>query len=438
MKLTKYDSYKGSGVKWLGEIPSQWTAKRVKDIIVKIGSGVTPTGGSEIYPITGIPFLRSQNVYDEGLEFDGVVFITEEINKKMKSSQIKPNDILLNITGASIGRTCIVPDSLKKANINQHIAFIRLKNKANIDFFSLYLKSHFLKEYISSQQNGASKEAFNLAQIAVIPILDFENNYSRLIFNFLDKKTSQVERKIQLLQEKKENYEELKKSLINETVCRGLIKDVELKDSGIEWIGKIPKQWHIERNKNLFIESKELSNTGKEDLLSVSEYTGVSIRSKDVKTGNNSSRADSLINYKICKKGDLVMNIMLAWKTGLGVSPFFGIVSPAYSVYRPKNSIFSKYYHYLFRTKLYTAEFRRNSTGIINSRLRLYSDKFFAIHVVVPPKREQIQIANYLDNKTSKIDKIISKINAQIETLKEFRKTLINNVVTGKVKIQNE
>lgn len=438
MILTKYNSYKDSCVEWLGEIPENWDVKRIKDLIEKIGSGITPKGGSEIYTISGIPFLRSQNVYDEGLELDDVAFIAEEINEKMKSSQIKPNDILLNITGASIGRTCIVPDSLKKANINQHVAFIRLKNKSNIDFFSLYLKSHFLKEYISSQQNGASKEAFNLAKIAVIPLLDFENNYSRLISNFLDQKTSQIDKKIKLLREKKESYEEFKKSLINETVCRGIDKNVELKDSGIEWIGKIPKHWNIQRNKDVFVESKKLSSNGKEDLLSVSEYTGITIRPKDFETGNNSSRADSLTKYKVCKREDLVINIMLAWKTGLGVSAFLGIVSPAYCVYRPKNSIFSKYYHYLFRTEIYTAEFKRNSTGIISSRLRLYSDKFFAIQIIVPPKEEQIQIANYLDEKTSKIDKIVSKINDQIETLKEFRKTLINNIVTGKVRVQDE
>ena len=227
----------------------------------------------------------------------------------------------------------------------------------------------------------------------------------------------------------------MKKTLINETVCRGLNKDVGLKDTEIEWIEKIPKHWRIDRNKNLFYESKKVSKTGKEDLLSVSEYTGVTIKGKDEETGENNSRADSLEEYKICSKGDLVINIMLAWKTGLGVSPFFGIVSPAYGVYSPKSKISPEYYHYLFRTDMYTAEFRRSSTGIISSRLRLYSDKFFAIHSILPPKPEQIQIAKYLDEKTSKIDKIISKIDEQVNTLTEFRKTLINDVVTGKVRV---
>lgn len=106
--MMKYEKYKASGIEWLGDIPTQWKIKRVKDIVLKIGSGVTPKGGSEVYVAEGIPLLRSQNIYDDGLRIDDVSFIDEATHIKMRSSQLKPNDILINITGASIGRTCIV------------------------------------------------------------------------------------------------------------------------------------------------------------------------------------------------------------------------------------------------------------------------------------------------------------------------------------------
>jgi len=438
MIFGKYDSYKDSGVEWIEEIPSDWKVKRIKDIIVKIGSGVTPKGGSEIYPVTGIPFLRSQNVYDEGLELDGVALITEEINEKMKSSQIKPNDILLNITGASIGRTCIVPDSLKKANINQHIAFIRLKNKTSIDFFSLYLKSHFLKEYIFSQQNGASKEAFNLAQITVIPILDFENNYSRLISNFLDKKTSQIDKKIKLLQGKKESYEELKKSLINETVCRGINKNVELKESGIEWIGKIPKHWKFERLKDQFslISSGIYSFKEKKEYLSTKSISINKIEKieETITFKKRPSRANMqpIINsvwfakLRFTKKSYLFDDLEETKKY---------ILSTGFAGLRTK-SVNSKFVNYYFCSEYFF--YQKDSVSYGTTQEAITEPSINQIIFIFPPEEEQLQIANYLDEKTSKIDKIILKINDQVETLKEFRKTLINDVVTGKVRIQDE
>ena len=137
--MIKYDKYKPSGVDWLGDIPQDWEVKRVKDILIKIGSGVTPKGGSEVYVKSGIPLIRSQNVYDDGLRIDNVSFISEAINDKMKNSQIQPNDILINITGASIGRSCVVPNSLVKANINQHIIFLRINSKL-VPFITYFIK----------------------------------------------------------------------------------------------------------------------------------------------------------------------------------------------------------------------------------------------------------------------------------------------------------
>ena len=127
MEIQKYNKYKDSGIDWLGVIPENWEVKRIKDAITKIGSGVTPKGGSETYVNEGIPLIRSQNVYNDGLRLNNVSFITEEVHNKMKNSQLKPLDILINITGASIGRTCIFPVTIKTANINQHIIYLRIK-----------------------------------------------------------------------------------------------------------------------------------------------------------------------------------------------------------------------------------------------------------------------------------------------------------------------
>ena len=208
-----------------------------------------------------------------------------------------------------------------------------------------------------------------------------------------------------------------------------MIRYDSYKDSGIEWIGEIPIHWKIMTNKYFTQSQNNKSETGEEELLSVSEYKGV-IPRRNIREGEEHlSRSESLVGYLKVRKGELVSNIMLMWKRGLGVSEYEGIVSPSYSVFSFQNS-YPKYYHYLFRTDQYVSEFRRNSTGVIESRLRLYDDKFGSIKSHFPPLPEQQQIVSFLDTKTSLIDSLIEKTQRKIELLKEKRTSLINEIVT--------
>ena len=202
-----------------------------------------------------------------------------------------------------------------------------------------------------------------------------------------------------------------------------------MKDSGIPWIGEIPSHWRAERIKTIFSERTELSEDGTEDLLSVSEYYGVDKRAERVEEGDFVSRSESLVGYKKCYKGDFVSNIMLAWKGSLGVSDYDGVVSPAYCVYKPSESVYPKYYHYLFRTSLYTGRFRCFSKGIIDSRLRLYSPYFFDIEAIIPPKKEQQDIADFLDKKCGEIDEMVSLQEKIVEELKAYKQSVITEVV---------
>ena len=250
------------------------------------------------------------------------------------------------------------------------------------------------------------------------------------IVDYLNKKLTKIDERIEVLEKQKDAYMRLKKSIIHQAVTRGLNPDVSLKDSGIEWIGMIPEHWEVKRFKSIFSECKSVTETGQEDLLSVSEYYGIARRIAKMDDGEYESRADSLIGYKICKKDDLVINIMLAWKRGLGFSDFDGIVSPAYAVYRGKN-IVPHYFHYLMRTDMYVAEYKRNSKGIIDSRLRMYTDRFNNIIAIVPPLSEQEAIASYLDEKCAKIGAAIENISKQIDASKRLKRALINEVITG-------
>lgn len=162
-------------------------------------------------------------------------------------------------------------------------------------------------------------------------------------------------------------------------------------------------------------------------LLSVSEYSGITPSTNDA--GENVSRSASLVGYKKCKASDLIINIMLAWKRGLGISEYDGIVSPAYCVFRTQN-INPRYANYLLRTDLYTAEFKRNSTGIIESRLRMYPDDFKNIVCIKPPRNEQEAIVEYLDVVTGDIDRAIEAQQKMIDALNERKQIIITRAVT--------
>jgi type I restriction enzyme S subunit len=202
------------------------------------------------------------------------------------------------------------------------------------------------------------------------------------------------------------------------------------KYSGVEWLGEIPEHWETRRIKYIFNEINERSENGNEDLLSVSQYTGVTNKSDKVQEGGMLTNALTLEGYKKVTKGDLISNIMLAWNGSLGFSPFNGITSPAYSIYRIYGDNDNRYFHYLLRTELYKAEFKRNSSGVIESRLRLYTDDFFKIESILPPPPEQTKIAQFLDDKTTKIEDAITIKKQQINLLKERKQILIHKTVT--------
>lgn len=197
----------------------------------------------------------------------------------------------------------------------------------------------------------------------------------------------------------------------------------EYKDSGVQWLGKIPKHWDIIKAKYLWNEVFSFSENGSENLLSVSQYDGVT-------QAKNESRSESLKGYKKVAKDNLVINIMLAWMGGLGVSEYNGIVSPAYCVYRLKKAANPKFMHYLYKTPIYLAEFARHSTGVIPSRWRMYTDDFGQVLTLVPPIDEQDKIVSYLDKVTSKIDEAIAQQQKMIDLLNERKQIIINNAVT--------
>ena len=161
---------KDSGVEWIGEIPEHWDVTLLKYQTSKIGSGKTPSGGAEAYQEQGIKFLRSQNIYNDGLRLDDVVYISDEIHYEMRGSKVLANDVLLNITGGSIGRTCLVPIDIGEANVNQHVCIIRSKDESFSELLSLIMASTLVSEQVDYLQTGAGREGLNFVEIGQFKI----------------------------------------------------------------------------------------------------------------------------------------------------------------------------------------------------------------------------------------------------------------------------
>lgn len=183
---------KPSGVEWLGEVPTHWEMMPLKYLASRIGSGKTPKGGAEVYVSEGVMLLRSQNVYDDGLRLDDVVFIDEETDSEMAGTRVRLGDVLLNITGASIGRAAVVPPGAPRANVNQHVCIIR-PAKMSARFLHAFLCSKAVKDWIRAEENGTSREGLNFRQIGSMGLPVPPPDEQDAITSAIDQATQQLD-----------------------------------------------------------------------------------------------------------------------------------------------------------------------------------------------------------------------------------------------------
>jgi type I restriction enzyme S subunit len=202
------------------------------------------------------------------------------------------------------------------------------------------------------------------------------------------------------------------------------------KDSGVPWLGEVPEHWEVRRLKYVLQERDARSPDGTEQLLRVSQYTGVTQRKRADGGDEPDTRAESLVGYKRVEPSDLVVNIMLAWNGSMGVSSFSGIASPAYCVYRFGASAQPWYFHHLLRSPAYKARIKTVSTGVVESRLRLYTDDLYRLDALLPPLREQATIVQFLDHADRRVRRYIRAKQKLIKLLEEQKQAIIHRAVT--------
>lgn len=206
-----------------------------------------------------------------------------------------------------------------------------------------------------------------------------------------------------------------------------------MKDSGVDWIDDIPAEWSMERGKGLFVEVDNRSEDGTEELLTVSQYTGITPRSQKTV---NMFEAETLEGYKICEIGDIAANTMWLWAGAIGVSKYRGVISPSYNIYRQKGTNYDTIYlDFLLRAAPLVQHYESLSTGIRASRLRLYPQQFLGIRYPVPPIDEQKEIVSFLKEKIDGMDLLIQKKEQYLSEIESYKKSLIFEYVTGKKEV---
>jgi len=411
---------KDSGVEWIGVIPEDWQISKLKYLGQYInGFAFKPDDWGDV----GKPIIRIQDLTktsDNTNYFDGII----------------PDKYLVNNGDILVSWAATLDAFIWNKGegwLNQHI-FKAIPNTEIImpDYFFWLIK------LAMQHMNNDNKHGIMMQHVT----LSLFNNFSvplptmlvqRLIADTLQTKCAQVDILIANVQAQIEKLKVYKQSIISELVTKGLDSSVPIKDSGVAWLGHIPEHWDVKRGKALFKESDARSTDGSEELLTVSQYTGITPRSqKNV----NMFEALSLEGYKICEIGDIAANTMWMWAGAIGVSQYYGVISPSYNVYHQIGSEYNyRYLDYLLRVPSLVQCYESQSTGIRASRLRLYPQQFLNISFPIPPIQEQDAIVTELESKCEKVNQLIAIKQKKIDKLNEYKKSLIYEYVTGKKEV---
>lgn len=418
--MKKYNAYKDSGVKWIGEIPSHWGLRRAKYMFNK--------EKREVRDIDDVVtcFRDGEVTLRKNRRTTGFTESFTEIGYQ----GVRKGDLVIHQMDAFAG-SIGVSDSDGKCTSVYHCC--TPKGSYDAHYYAHLVRLMAKRGYIQSLYRGIRERSSDFKfpvfgnQFLAIPPL----HEQQAIVDYLKDKTLKIEQYVSARERERELLDSLKQSEIANVVTKGLNPNVKMKDSGIPWIGEIPKHWEVKKMRSIFRLAHEKTEKERTDLLSLSQYTGIRYKSQCDKTGM--FEAESTVGYNIVHKGQFVMNIMLAWNGSYAVSDLEGIISPSYCIFDFKEDCDKRYFNYLLRTEMYQGEFKANSKGLIDSRLRLYPDYFFPIGVIVPPIEEQKAISDYIDSKLQKIDQYMSDLQREIDYLKEFKQRLISDAVTGQL-----
>lgn len=425
--MNTYSSYKDSGVEWIGEIPSDWGKTKIKFHFNLVG-GFPFDSKLITNEVTEYPIIRIGNVTSGKID----VFYEGELIDKIPV--VENGDYVVSLTGDFSIREW----NNRKSLLNQRCGLFKSRNNSSIRFLYYLLPFHFRvlekTKYFTTLKNLSNDEVLNL--FLLNPPIDIQTK----IVSFLDNKTQKIDELIEKTEQKIKLLKEKRTSLINHCVTKGLNPDVEMKDSGVEWIGEIPNHWEVKPIK--YISDYNQDSLGIDtspdyelDYLEISDVNSVGKISNP--THYTFSKSPSRCR-RILKKNDIIISTVRTYLRSIGfieneVQNL--ICSTGFCVLSPKDIIKPKLLFYLVRSEWFISDVISQSVGV--SYPGIQTEKLMGIKILLPPTNEQNQIVEYLDEQTQKIDSTIEKETQRIELLKEYRQSLISEVVTGKIDVRD-
>lgn len=400
------------------EFKGEWEVKKLGKITSKIGSGSTPSGGEQVYTTHGILFIRSQNVKDDQLSLDKVSFISSEINEKMKGSIVQPNDVLLNITGASIGRSCVVPSSFNIGNVNQHVCIIRVTDEYTPRFLQPFLSSHKGQKLIYQNQTGSGREGLNFVSIRSFKIVIPSLPEQQKIATFL----SAVDQKIEQLRQKVKLLEQYKKGLLQQIFSQ----EIRFKDENGEGFA----DWEVKRLSGYLFEHKTRNkNTEYKEVFSVAKTKGVI---NQIEHLGRSYASKDISNYKVVLRNDVIYTKSPTSNFPYGIIKQnkldrIGVVSVLYAVFSPQNKYIGYLLHAYFLSSVNTYNYlnplvhkgAKNTMNINNN------DFLNGMKLSLPKSiEEQQKIATFL----SSMDQKITQVQEQLTQTQAFKQGLLQQL----------
>ncbi|WP_340156159.1 restriction endonuclease subunit S [uncultured Winogradskyella sp.] len=405
----------------------EWEKKKFGDIAIKVGSGSTPRGGVEVYQNFGIPFIRSQNVVNDRLVLDETC-ISEEINSKMKGSIVKPKDILLNITGGSIGRSCIVPEDFTIGNVNQHVCIIRLNKNNSPKFIQSFISSYKGQKLITQGQTGSGREGLNFQSIRLFNTHIPKLAEQQKIANFL----TAVDTKLQQLTTKKETLAQYKKGLMQQLFSQQLRFKPDViastQDDAISPNETGFPDWDKLQLSDLAERVKTKNKIDNQNVLTISAQLGLV---SQLEYFNKSVSAKNLTGYYLLERNDFAYN--KSYSNGYPMGAIkrlnkydFGVVSTLYICFRFNKKVSLDFMEQYFEFGLQNREIEKvaqegaRNHGLLNIGV----NDFFDIDMNIPSLKEQQKIATYL----SAIDTKIEAVQTQISNTQAFKKGLLQQM----------
>lgn len=428
--VTRYADMKDSGVEWLGQIPRQWEIKKLKYLVSHIESGVSVNAGQSEAKSDEYGVLKTSCVSRFAFDVHQNKSVNSDEIERLSCPVCKNTIIVSRMNTPDLVGACgYVNESNDRIFLPDRLWQVHFTNQNIVKYIFYFLSSSITRNYYASLSTGTSNSMQNISQGQFLNFTIAIPEYCEItkIVSYLDDQCAKIDDIIAGARTSIEEYKKWKASVIYEAVTKGLDPHAEMKDSGVEWIGKIPANWTISNIGSLY----EIRN----EKVSDKDFSPLSVTKNGILHQLETvAKTEDGDNRKLVCQNDFVINGRSDRRGSCGISLYTGSVSLINIVLKPKNEMNPVYYNWLFHAEMFSDEFYKWGRGIVDDLWTTRWSEMKKIIIPVPTISIQTKVASYLNIKCSEIDQLISEKEALIADLESYKKSLIYEVITGKRK----